>query len=435
MLHRVATCVLILLALAASTAHAQDATISGSVVDESKAVLPGVNVTATERSTGRQYIAVSNERGEYRMPSVAPGSYSIQAELPGFATATIPAVDLLVGQNVSIPFSMKLTGLTENITVSSQAPLVDLSSSAVAGNVDRQRMTELPLQGRNWMELAMMVKGITANNVDTQPGVSSDTRFQLNLDGQQITQRAAASSFGQPKFSRESIAEFQIVTNLFDITQGRSTGIQVQAISRSGTNAPAGSFYGSFRDSRFSSPDHVAGRVLPFKNQQVGASFGGPVVKDKVHYFVSYEYERQPQTIFLQPARLTGQSFSNSSTVRNNSFLGRYDQVVSANSNLSVRGSFWNFEDPFNVASTGHPSNAALQTKRAYSVTGNLTRVISANTYSELRLGFNHFDWSNQLAVPSLANTPNYVLAASSSAARATIRSGSARTRVRPATT
>src|SRR3981081_2144934 len=103
----------------------------------------------------------------------------------------------------------------------------------------------------------MMVKGITANNVDNQPGVSVDTRFQLNLDGQQITQQAAASSFGQPKFSRESIAEFQIVTNLFDITQGRSTGIQVQAISRSGTNDMHGSTYGYFRSDKFNAADPV----------------------------------------------------------------------------------------------------------------------------------------------------------------------------------
>jgi hypothetical protein len=407
--HRVLTCVLIVLALVPTAAYGQDAALSGTVIDDSMLVLPGVTITATERSTGRQYLSVSDERGEYRMPSVAPGSYRLQAELPGFSTAVVPAVDLLVGQKAVIPFNLKVSGVVENVTVSSQAPLVDLSSSVVGGNVDRKRMADLPLQGRNWMELSMMVKGITANNVDNQPGVSVDTRFQLNLDGQQITQRTAGSGFGQPKFSRESIAEFQIITNLFDVTQGRSTGIQVQAISRSGTNVPAGSFYGSFRDSKFSAPDHVAGRVLPFENQQVGASFGGPLVKDRAHYFVSYEYERQPQTIFTQPARLAGQSFSNPSTVRNNSVLGRYDQVVSTNSNLSLRGSFWDFKDPFNVLSTGHPSNASLQTKRAYSVIGNLTRVISTNTFSELRAGFNHFDWSNQLAVPQLANTPNYV--------------------------
>ena len=108
-------------------------------------------------------------------------------------------------------------------------------------------MEELPLQGRNWIELAMMVKGNTANSVGNQPGVREE-QYQLNLDGQQITQQIASASFGQLRFSREAIAEFQVVTNLFDITQGRSAGIQVQAISRAGTNTLAGSFYGFFRD-------------------------------------------------------------------------------------------------------------------------------------------------------------------------------------------
>ena len=98
-------------------------------------------------------------------------------------------------------------------------------------------MDELPVQGRNWMELALLVRGITANDTNNnRPGIARDESFQLNLDGQQITQQVASSGFGQPKFSREAIAEFQIVTNQFDVTQGRSSGSQVNAITRSGTN-------------------------------------------------------------------------------------------------------------------------------------------------------------------------------------------------------
>src|SRR5204862_2614313 len=175
--------------------------------------------------------------------------------------------------------------------------LVDTSSSQVAGNVDRRQMEELPLQGRNWMELSKLVKGITANDVGNTPGVSRDDDCQLNLDGQQITQKVAGSGFGQPKFSREAIAEFQIVTNMFDITQGRSSGIQVQAITRSGANNMSGSFYGFFRSDKWNAKGPVANKVLPYENQQIGGSLGGPIVKDKVHYFASYEYEREPGII------------------------------------------------------------------------------------------------------------------------------------------
>src|SRR4029079_9622170 len=115
-----------------------------------------------------------------------------------------------------------------------------------------------------------------------------DDLWQLNLDGQQITQKEPGSVFGQPRFSRESIAEFQIVTNMFDITQGRSAGIEIQAISKAGNNNPSRNVHGYFRADALSAPDKVAKRVLPYQNQQVGATFGGPIVKDKVLYFASY---------------------------------------------------------------------------------------------------------------------------------------------------
>src|SRR5206468_4708070 len=176
------------------------------------------------------------------------------------STVVLERVELLVGQHATMPFTLKLAQVNGTVTVAGESPLVDTASSQVSGNVDRRQMEELPLQGRNWMELSKLVKGITANDVTNTPGVGRDDDFQLNLDGQQITQKIAGSGFGQPRFSRESIAEFQIVTNLFDITQGRSTGIEVQAISRSGTNTLAGSIYGFFRDDKFNAKDAVANR-------------------------------------------------------------------------------------------------------------------------------------------------------------------------------
>ena len=217
------------LILAAPPALAQQGMIIGTAVDETKAALPGVAITATDQDTGRVMSAVTDDRGEYRIVNVLPGKYTIQAELAGFTTISLKDIEILVGQNARIPLSLKLATVNETLTVLAESPLVDTASSQVSGNVDRRQMEELPLQGRNWMELSKMIKGITANDVGNTPGVSRDDDFQLNLDGQQITQKIAGSGFGQPKFSRESIAEFQIVTNMFDITQGRSAGIQVQA--------------------------------------------------------------------------------------------------------------------------------------------------------------------------------------------------------------
>ncbi|MGE0361158.1 MAG: carboxypeptidase regulatory-like domain-containing protein [Vicinamibacterales bacterium] len=383
----------------------QNATVQGSVVDESKGVLPGASVTAVEVSTGRETAVVTGADGRFRFDSLPPGTYRLRFELAGFAVVEIPQLELLVGTNATVPpVALKVAGLEESVLVTSQAPLVDITSSQVAGNIDRRQMAELPLQGRNWQELSLLVKGITVNNVDQRPGVARDDQFQLNLDGQQITQRVAGSGFGQPKISREAIAEFQIVTNMFDITQGRSTGIQVQAVSRSGTNDFRGSSYGFFRSDRFNEADAVAGRVLPFSNQQVGGTLGGPIRRNRAHFFASYEYEREPSSAFLQPPRLPNQVFTFETKSTNKNFLGRFDQRLSNADNLTVRGQRWDYNNPFQITSgTNHPSRAEQLTQYATNVVASWTHVAGDGLVTEFRAGFNGFSWKND-SIPGMGS-------------------------------
>src|SRR6185436_867538 len=115
----------------AAAAQVNTATINGIVSDESKAILPGATVTASDLATGRKYVGVSDERGAYKI-SVPPGTYQVQAELSGFGNAEVPRVELLVGQNASIAFTLKISSLAETLTVTGEAPLVDLTSTQVA---------------------------------------------------------------------------------------------------------------------------------------------------------------------------------------------------------------------------------------------------------------------------------------------------------------
>jgi hypothetical protein len=377
--------------LSSAAAFAQDASLVGSVTDETKAVLPGATITATNIETGTASVAMSDERGDFRLPKLLPGKYKLQSELAGFTTVVIPSVELLVGQSVGVPIAMRIAGVGEELTVTGQAPLVDITSSQVAGNVDRRQMENLPLQGRNWMELSMMVKGITANNVGNQPGVTNDDFFQLNLDGQQITQKLAGSGFGQPAFSRDAIAEFQIVTSQFDITQGRSAGIQVQAISKSGTNQNAGSFYGFFRNDGFNAADKVAKVVLPYSDQQIGGTLGGPIVRDRLHYFASYEYERQPGTIFSAPAGLAGQSFTYGTKTTQRSLLARTDAALTRTDQLTIRASRWDWSNPFNLGGGSYPSTANVLDRYATNVIGTWSRVLTNNTVQQVRAGYDDF--------------------------------------------
>ena len=253
--------VLTLLALLPVGAWAQEATLSGSVTDSTGGVLPGVTITATHTATGNTFVGVTDEKGGYRIP-VRVGMFKVDAELPGFATVT-RQIDLLVGQTVVLNLQLAPSTVQESVTVTGEAPLIDTATSTLGTNVDPRQMQELPVNGRNWMDLTLLSPGSRANAVTETPisSTSSNIPFQLNLDGQQVTNQVALS-FGQPRFSRDAIGEF-LLSNRFDAAQGRSSGIQVNAITKSGTNTPGGTFSGYFRDAKFNAKDPVAGVVLP----------------------------------------------------------------------------------------------------------------------------------------------------------------------------
>ncbi len=374
----------------------QNATVQGAVVDASQAVLPGTTITATETSRGTQTTVATDATGRFSFDDLVPGHYKFRVELPGFATEEYTNIDLLVGQNVTLPkTTMKVATMEETVTVTQEAPLVDVTRGQVAANIDRRQMEELPLQGRNWEELSLMVKGITANNVSNTPGVSDD-QYQLNLDGQQITQRVAGSGFGEPKLSREAIAEFQVVTNLYDITQGRSTGIQVQAISRAGTNDLHGSTYGFFRSNTLNAADPVKGTVLPYSDQQAGFTLGGPIVRNKVHFFGSYEYERNPLTAVLTPSALPDESFQIPSNTIQNNILTNFDYQESPKNSYTLRAQRWTSTNPQAISSgTSDPNAAESDRFYATNVYGTWSHVVSSRTLFQLHLGSDRFSWYN----------------------------------------
>ena len=403
-----ASALLIAIAASTSTVNAQSSgTIAGMVRDETAAVLAEVTITATNVDSGRTFVVKTDERGEYRILNIPAGRYTLEASHVGFETMTIPSFELLVGRSGRAVFTLRVGGLRDQVTVTNDSSLLDTTSSAIAGNIDRRQMENLPLAGRNWMELSLEVKGITANDAGIRPGVTSDSAFQLNLDGQQVTNNGAFSIVGQPKFSREAISEFQVITSMFDVTQGRSTGVQVQAVSKSGTNVRTGSVYGYFRDDALNATDAAARRRLPYENQQVGGTLGGPVVKDSWHYFVAFEHEREPSAIFFRPTNLPSQSFAYRDTPTNRSVLARVDQNAARSSQWSYRYSVWDFDQGF-LKNTEHPTQAASRSNHADNVLVGWSHVRRSSMVEEAKFGYSTFQWGSGLAIPEMANTPTY---------------------------
>src|SRR5262245_25393429 len=281
--------------LFAANAQAQDATVNGTVTDATGGVLPGVTVTALHTATGNTFVAVTDERGVYRLP-VRVGTYRVTMELQGFA-GVAERFEALVGQTLTLNAQLKPSAVQESVTVTGEAPLIQTTSSTLAGNIDPRQTRDLPVNGGNWLDLSLLAPGNRSNGADSNtPTARNRFDYQLNIDGQQVTNNGRAGA-QNPRVSQEAVGEFQFVASRWDASQGRSNGVLVNAVTKSGTNTHPASFSISLRNARFNSPDFVQQRVLPYSNQRFNGTYGGPIRKDRAHFFVYYEREREPSTI------------------------------------------------------------------------------------------------------------------------------------------
>ena len=380
---------------------AQEATLTGTITDSTGALMPGVTVQATNEASGNSFEAVTDGRGIYRIPARV-GSYRITAQLAGFSTVNRTGVDLLVGQIRTVNMQMAPSALQETVTVTGQAPLIETTSSTLGGNIDPRQVQELPVAGRNWMALALLAPGSRTSSTNAAAPLpdrnGGETReFQLNLDGQQVGSELGAGN--QPRFSQDSIAEFQFITNRFDATQGRSTGVQVNAITKSGTNQLSGLFRSNFQSSRFNAEDPVLHRVVPISIQQYSTAVGGPILKDKLHYFGNFEYERQPTTsVWNTPypkfnIELSGKSSRKLAGIR-------LDYQLSSRSRLMGKASGQRSYQPFGSgSSTTHPASTIDTDERNREYIGAFTQVLSNRSVNEIRGGYSHYGFANKTLV------------------------------------
>jgi carboxypeptidase family protein/TonB-dependent receptor-like protein len=380
-------------------ARAQEATLSGTVNDTQGGVLPGVTITATNEDSGNTFLAVTDGAGVFRMP-LRIGSYRLTAELAGFGTLTRTGLQLQVGQQAAVTLQMAPASLQETVTVLGEAPLIDVVSSTVSGNIDQRQVQELPLNGRNWLDLTLLAPGNRSNAGGESPIPRAQVGFQINMDGQQVTNSIAGSGFGQPRYSRDSIAEFEFVSNRFDATQGRSMGVVVNAVTKSGTNRPSGSFSGYFRDDSLNSKDKVLNRVPVYSNRQISSTLGGPIRKDRVHFFANYEWEREPQTyVFDGPYPM----FDMDLVGTRKQYTGgvKLDTQFTPQTRLSVRMTkYHQFIPGSGGGATTHPSTAQRVDRYSPQTWATLTHVLSNRAVNEIKGGY----YGNKNDIKALAS-------------------------------
>src|SRR5262249_25161539 len=188
-----------------------------------------------------------------------------------------------------INFTMKVATLEETVNVTGESPLVDTKKSSLSGRVDPEQVQQLPLNGRNWLDLVSMVAGSRGNPGDIRAGASGNDGARYQMDGLSVTGQGTGSE--TQSYSQEVVGEVQVLTNRYDAEYGRVTGAVVNAVTKAGSNTLHGSDYYYLRDDKMNAKNWLTGAVTPLHQAQPGLTLGGPIVRDKAFFFGGYEYQ------------------------------------------------------------------------------------------------------------------------------------------------
>jgi len=283
--------------------------ISGAVTDSSDAVLASANVTVTNTETGVVTSVITNDEGRYIVPDLPVGNYEVRAEKSRFQTQVFKEVRLVVGSNVVVDCRLAVGEANTSITVRADAGQVDTTTSQISAQIQREQMENLPLNGRNFEQLILLAPGVQSVTTGVQNSFygrepsysiagSRPEGQELLLDGATIQGfwgHGAGNTIIGTSLGVEGIGEFQILTNSYSARFGGS-GSVMNATTRSGTNSFHGSVYDFLRNSALDARNYfnqTPASQDPFRQNQFGGTLGGPVVKDKMFFFVNYEGVRR----------------------------------------------------------------------------------------------------------------------------------------------
>jgi hypothetical protein len=277
--------------------------ISGIVTDQTGAVLPGVSVTITSNETGVSHTFTSDARGAFLALNLQPGSYTVKADLSGFTTVTLTKVTLDLGQRVNVPVQMKVGTLSDKVTVSSESgTIVELAKTDVSTLINERAMTDFPINVRNPLQFILTAPGTTPQRTTTGSGYSfGGARARDNssiLDGVDNNDDSIRGFLSQPPL--DSVKEFQVYASNYAAEFGRASGGVVNTILRSGSNRLSGSTFDYLRDRSVAANNFFTNAATTnppgfkpyFRQQQPGGSIGGPIKRNALFFFTSYEHFR-----------------------------------------------------------------------------------------------------------------------------------------------
>lgn len=286
------------------------ATMTGTVSDTSGSVIPSTQISIKNVSTGVVRTVAADKDGFYIAPNLIPGSYEVSASAPGFSTTERTGITLTVGAQQVLNITMQVGQVTQKVEVTGEEPDVQLANPTIGGVVHQATIVELPLNGRDWTQLATLQPGVDSMNSlqlqgarDTRgEGVAmaiSGSRPQENnyrLDGISINDysNGGPGSVLGITLGVDAIQEFSVLTSNYSAEYGRTAGGVINAVTRSGTNTFHGDAFEFLRNSALDSRNYFDGATIPeFRRNQFGGSLGGPIRKDRTFFFGDYEGFRQ----------------------------------------------------------------------------------------------------------------------------------------------
>ena len=276
------------------------ASLNGTVTDPSTALVQGARIAVISSATGFRREATTSAAGSYQVSGLAVGTYTVTISRDGFKTAEFKSVELAVGQPRTIDAQLQVGSVADSVEVKSSLETLNRTSAEVGGLIEAEQIKEIPVSGRNWASLMLLAPGA----VNYSDGAQRNIRFNghsiddgnFTFDGidnngvQEQTQKAET----RLNIALDSIAEFRVSTAVYTAESGAAGGAQVQVVSKTGTNEFHGSTFYALRNDALDSRSPFDGATLPpFTMNQFGASFGGPIKKDKAFFFVNYEGLRQ----------------------------------------------------------------------------------------------------------------------------------------------
>src|SRR6266566_3168295 len=282
------------------------AAILGVVRDATGAVLPGVSVTAKHTETGLTRTVITNETGDYRMPALPVGAYEVTAELSGFKQQVRRGINLVVAQEAVVNLTLDVGDLKDQITVTEETSIVNTTLSSVSGLINQQQIKDMPLNGRSFNDLLVLNTTVNDNRSNTAAGGPafsiSGKRQETNrwtINGMDYVGTNSQGTANAPNgmsdqlLGVDAVREYNVLGHTYGAEYGKRSGGQVTVVTTSGTNQWHGAAFEYLRNNKLDARPFFSQDTAPFKRNQFGGSLGGPIVRDKMFIFGTYEGFRE----------------------------------------------------------------------------------------------------------------------------------------------